>query len=248
MTRTVAAVAAIYETITGYDREDEMSVDRPVKSWLVAAARGLGGLRIGIARAGQFRSVDPEIETAVHQAAMVFADLGATMHDIDLGDPDSPHTLLKLPVPTNIAARNRERPRQNPETFGPDVRERVSLSRSPAVADYADWLRLIERRRMQMRRLFESVDIIAVSTVPSPAPLATESADMIDQRGATWLTFIWSYLQLPGLSAPCSFIASNLPIGMQLIGPQWSGARLLADVALYQNVTGFHRGRPPPYV
>ena len=225
-----------------------MSVDRPVKSWLAAAARGLGGLRIGIARAGQFRSVDPAIETAVHQAAMVFADLGATMHDIDLGDPDSPHTRLKLPVPTNIAARNRERPRQHPETFGPDMRERVSLGLTTAVADYADWLRLIERWRMEVRRLFESVDIVAVSTVPSPAPLATESADMIDHRGATRLTFIWSYLQLPGLSAPCSFTGSNLPIRMQLIGPQWSGARLLAAVALYQYVTGFHRGQPPPYV
>jgi aspartyl-tRNA(Asn)/glutamyl-tRNA(Gln) amidotransferase subunit A len=39
----------------------------------------------------------------------------------------------------------------------------------------------------------------------------------------------------------------NLPIGMQLIGPQWSEARLLAVGAAYQDVTDFHRRRPPAY-
>ncbi|HEY3624475.1 MAG TPA: amidase [Roseiarcus sp.] len=49
MARTMAAIAAVYEAIAGYDPEDELRVDQPVESWLNAAARGLGGLRIGIA-------------------------------------------------------------------------------------------------------------------------------------------------------------------------------------------------------
>ena len=75
-----------------------------------------------------------------------------------------------------------------------------------------------------------------------------ESADLIATTARlTGLTFIWSYLQLPALSVPCGFTASNLPIGMQLIGPQWSEARLLAAGATYQDVTDFHRRRPPAY-
>ena len=65
--------------------------------------------------------------------------------------------------------------------------------------------------------------------------------------GLTRLTFMWSYLQLPALSAPCGFTPSKLPIAMQLIGPQWSEARLLAAGAAYQDVTDFHRRRPPAY-
>ncbi len=248
MARTVAAVAAIYEAIAGYDPEDELSVDRSVESWLNAAARGLCGLHIGIARAGQFKDVDPAIETAVRKAATVLADLGATVRDVDLGDPDSLHARLKLLVPTNIAARNRKRLEEHPETFGPDVRERMSLGLTTSGADYADWLRLIEGWRMQVRRQFESIDMIVTPTVASPAPLAAASADMIaTTAGLTRLTFIWSYLQLPALSVPCGFTASNLPIGMQLIGPQWSDARLLAAGAAYQDVTDFHRRRPPAY-
>jgi aspartyl-tRNA(Asn)/glutamyl-tRNA(Gln) amidotransferase subunit A len=63
--------------------------------------------------------------------------------------------------------------------------------------------------------------------------------------GLTRLTFPWSYLQLPALSVPCGFTRANLPIGMQIIGPQWSEARLLATGAAYQEVTDFHRRRPP---
>jgi aspartyl-tRNA(Asn)/glutamyl-tRNA(Gln) amidotransferase subunit A len=248
MARTVAAVASVYEAIAGYDPEDELSVDQPVESWLNAAARGLGGLRIGVARPGQFQDVDPAIEAASRKATIVLAELGATVRDIDLGDPDSLHARLKLLVPTNIAARNRERLKERPETFGPDVRERMSLGLTTTGADYADWLRLIEGWQMQVRRQFESIDIIVTPTVASPAPLAAASADMIaTTAGLTRLTFIWSYLRLPALSVPCGFTALNLPIGMQLIGPQWSEARLLAAGAAYQDVTDFHRRRPPAY-
>jgi aspartyl-tRNA(Asn)/glutamyl-tRNA(Gln) amidotransferase subunit A len=124
----------------------------------------------------------------------------------------------------------------------------MSLGLTTTGADYADWLRLIEGWQMQVRRQFESIDIIVTPTVASPAPLAAASADMIaTTAGLTRLTFIWSYLRLPALSVPCGFTALNLPIGMQLIGPQWSEARLLAAGAAYQDVTDFHRRRPPAY-
>ncbi|HEY3624474.1 MAG TPA: amidase family protein [Roseiarcus sp.] len=61
------------------------------------------------------------------------------------------------------------------------------------------------------------------------------------------MTFTWSCLRLPALWVPWGFTASNLPVGMQLIGPQWSEARLLAAGAAYQGATDFHRRRPPAY-
>jgi aspartyl-tRNA(Asn)/glutamyl-tRNA(Gln) amidotransferase subunit A len=246
MARTVVEAASLYEAIAGFDSEDEFSVDRPVESWFEVAARGLGGVRIGIARPGQFADVDPEIDRAVRDAMKVLADLGATVSDVDLGDFDGLHAKLKLLVPTAIAARNRVRLQEHPETFGPDVLKRMSLGLTTTGADYADWLRLIEAWRMRVHRLFESVDVIVTPTVPSVAPLAASASDMITTTaGLTRLTFPWSYLQLPALSVPCGFTRTNLPIGMQIIGPQWSEARLLATGAAYQEVTDFHRRRPP---
>ena len=123
---------------------------------------------------------------------------------------------------------------------------------SPGLAttgtDYADWLRLIERWRMRVRGLFEAVDVILTPTVGSPAPSASAAADMIGTTGQlTRLTFVWSYAGVPALSVPCGFTGAALPVGVQLIGPQWSEARLLAIGAAYQEATDFHERRPPEF-
>ena len=90
------------------------------------------------------------------------------------------------------------------------------------------------------------MDVILTPTVAVPAPLVAAVSDMIGTTaGLTRLRFVWSYPQLPALSVPCGFMAANVPVGMQLVGPQWSDARLLAVGAIYQDATDFHRRRPP---
>ena len=49
---------------------------------------------------------------------------------------------------------------------------------------------------------------------------------------------------LPALSVPCGF-SDGLPVGMQLIGPHLSEARLLQIGHAYEQATEWHRQRPP---
>ncbi len=246
MARTVVEAARLYEAIAGYDPEDELSVDRPVESWCNALPRGIGGLRIGVPGPGFFDGIDPDVAQAAQGATRTFADLGAHLRTIDIDEAHDLHTRLKLLVPTHVAARNRERLAKAPETFGPDVRERMSPGLKTTGTDYAGWLRLIERWRMRVRGLFEAVDVILTPTVGSPAPKASAAADMIGTTGQlTRLTFVWSYAGVPALSVPCGFTSAALPVGVQLVGPPWSEARLLAIGAAYQEATDFHDRRPP---
>ena len=53
------------------------------------------------------------------------------------------------------------------------------------------------------------------------------------------------HARIPALTIPCGFTAAGLPIGMQLVGPQWTEARLLAIGVAYQDATDFQRRRPP---
>jgi aspartyl-tRNA(Asn)/glutamyl-tRNA(Gln) amidotransferase subunit A len=48
----------------------------------------------------------------------------------------------------------------------------------------------------------------------------------------------------PAISIPCGFTRNGLPIGLQLIGPYWSEARLLSIALAYEDGTEWHRRRP----
>ena len=54
-----------------------------------------------------------------------------------------------------------------------------------------------------------------------------------------------NFLGLPALSVPCGFDGRGVPIGLQMIGPAGSEARLLATAARLQATTDWH-GRCPP--
>jgi aspartyl-tRNA(Asn)/glutamyl-tRNA(Gln) amidotransferase subunit A len=49
---------------------------------------------------------------------------------------------------------------------------------------------------------------------------------------------------LPAVSIPCGFSSQNLPIGMQIIGPQLGETRILQTAAFYQGMTDWHTREP----
>jgi amidase len=49
---------------------------------------------------------------------------------------------------------------------------------------------------------------------------------------------------LPAVTVPAGFTADGLPVGLELLGPAWSDARLLALAYAFEQTTG-HRRAPP---
>jgi aspartyl-tRNA(Asn)/glutamyl-tRNA(Gln) amidotransferase subunit A len=44
---------------------------------------------------------------------------------------------------------------------------------------------------------------------------------------------------------PCGFTRDGLPIGLQIAGPRFGEARVLALAHAYQRITDWHRRMPP---
>src|SRR5690606_1999433 len=93
--------------------------------------------------------------------------------------------------------------------------------------------------------VFKDVDVLVTPVAPSPAFKIGEKAnDPLSMYLADVFTLPSSCAGVPALSVPCGFAAGNLPVGLQLIGPQFSEELLLKVGAAYEQSTEWHKQRP----
>ena len=90
------------------------------------------------------------------------------------------------------------------------------------VEDYAAAVEIAEEGRRAIADVFKSVDVIMTVAASGEAPLGLQST------GDTVFNRAWTLAQVPCLTLPGAQGATGLPIGIQLIGPRFADARLLA--------------------
>jgi aspartyl-tRNA(Asn)/glutamyl-tRNA(Gln) amidotransferase subunit A len=96
-------------------------------------------------------------------------------------------------------------------------------------------------------RAFGSVDLLLGPTTPTVAfKLGAETDDPITMYLNDMYTIGANLAGLPAISLPCGF-AAGLPIGLQLIGPQFAEQRLLNVAHRYQGATDWHERAPAAY-
>jgi aspartyl-tRNA(Asn)/glutamyl-tRNA(Gln) amidotransferase subunit A len=98
----------------------------------------------------------------------------------------------------------------------------------------------------EFARAFETVDVIAMPTSPTPAfELGARVSDPVQMYLADTFTVGASLAGLPGISVPCGFTSEpRLPVGLQLIGKPWEEARVLSAAETYERATAWWRERP----
>jgi aspartyl-tRNA(Asn)/glutamyl-tRNA(Gln) amidotransferase subunit A len=241
----VTTVAAIYEAIAGYDPADPISVRQPVESFLTAVTRGVRGVRIGVPKRFFFDDLDPDLGRLMEQAFALYTSLGAEIRPIDLPEAEKIQAVM-TPMLLSDAADFHRAALENPQSgLGADIRERMMIGYNASGRDYAQAMRAKERWTRSVAETFASVDAVLTPTVKGPAPLAQQSQAMIAAtKDLTRFTFVWSFAEVPALSVPCGFTHDGLPLGMQLIGPWWGEAGLLALGHAFQQETDYHLRRP----
>ena len=94
-------------------------------------------------------------------------------------------------------------------------------------------------------KAFESVDLLAGPTVPSPAFAIGEK---IDDPIQMYLNDVYtigpSLAGIPAISVPAGMV-DELPVGLQLMGRPFAEADVLRAAHAYQLETDWHRLWPP---
>lgn len=259
LARAASDAAAVLQIIAGRDPHDATTADVPVPDYTAELDEEVKGLRIGVSRALLGEGVHPEVSAAIERSMGFYRDLGAEIVDVDL-----PHAKYAIAVyyiiATAEASSNLARfdgvrygfraegapalrdmyRRTRDEGFGAEVKRRIMLGTYVLSAGYYDAYYLKAQKvrtllRQDFASAFEKCDAVLTPTTPTPAFLFGEK---VDDPLAMYLNDIYTVTAnlagIPGISVPCGLSSDGLPIGLQLLGPNWSEARLLHLAHAYQ--------------
>jgi aspartyl-tRNA(Asn)/glutamyl-tRNA(Gln) amidotransferase subunit A len=134
--------------------------------------------------------------------------------------------------------------------FGAEVKRRILIGTYVLSHGYYDAYYIKAQR---LRRLiaqdfvaaFRKCDVIMGPTSPSTAfRIGEKAADPVQMYLSDIFTIAVNLAGLPGMSIPCGFDGSGLPVGLQLIGNYFSEARMLNVAHQYQQATDWHARMP----
>jgi aspartyl-tRNA(Asn)/glutamyl-tRNA(Gln) amidotransferase subunit A len=88
--------------------------------------------------------------------------------------------------------------------------------------------------RQDFLNAYKEVDAILTPTSPTPAFKRGAKADPLAMYLCDIYTIGVNLAGLPGISVPCGFSQTGLPIGLQIIGQPFQEAELLAIAQTYE--------------
>jgi aspartyl-tRNA(Asn)/glutamyl-tRNA(Gln) amidotransferase subunit A len=140
--------------------------------------------------------------------------------------------------------------RSRAEGFGPEVKRRImlgtyALSAGYYEAYYAKALRVRRLIRQDYLDAFQTVDLIGGPVSATPAfKLGEKTDDPLAMYLVDLYTVGTNLAGVGGISFPCGFTKSGLPIGFQLQAPPLAEPLLLQAADRFQRLTDWHRRRP----
>ncbi|HEX6571123.1 MAG TPA: Asp-tRNA(Asn)/Glu-tRNA(Gln) amidotransferase subunit GatA [Steroidobacteraceae bacterium] len=275
LARSAEDAALLLEAMAGFDPRDSTSVDTPVPRYTAELKQPLQGLRIGLIREFFGEGLDPAVERCVREAIALLQREGAVIKDVSL--PSLPlsvptyYVVAPAECSSNLSrfdgvrfGHRCEQPkdlldlyrRSRGEGFGEEVKRRIMTGTYVLSAGYYDayYLKAQKCRALiagDFARAFGEVDVVLSPTSPTAAfKLGAKTSDPI----AMYLNDIYSIAAnlagLPGISIPCGFVneaGTELPVGLQLVGPHFGESRLLSVSHQYQLRTEWHKRAPKGY-
>ena len=258
-------LALLLDAMAGFDRRDSTSIDRPKEHYAEALQLPIRGLKIGLPKEYSGEGIEPGVRRAVEEAARWFASQGASMVELELPNARLGVAVYYIIAPAE-ASSNLSRfdgvrygyraekfddlfdmyCRTRAEGFGAEVKQRILAGTYVLSHGYYDayYLQAQKVRRLiagDFTAAFGKCDLILGPTSPTTAfPIGAKTDDPVQMYLNDIFTVPAPLAGLPALSVPCGFDERGLPVGLQMMGPHFSEARLLGAAHAYQQATDWH--------
>jgi aspartyl-tRNA(Asn)/glutamyl-tRNA(Gln) amidotransferase subunit A len=251
--RTVDDAARVLSTISGPDPLDATTVDHPPMQ-VPKALPDLRGLTIGLPQEYFPADLDTGVAAALRRTTDKIRELGGKVREVSLPNSSYAVPTYYIIAPAEAAAnlarydgvrygKRRVGPEGDiralyrttrGEGFGEEVRRRILVGTYVLSAGYYDayYAKAQQVRALiaeDFRRVFDSgIDLLLTPTTPTPAFKAGEKTeDPVAMYLADVFVCSMSLAGLPAMSLPVGR-SEGLPIGAQLVAPQFGEELLLA--------------------
>ena len=264
ITKTVRDCAFLYSVLAGRDPCDSTTVELPHPVEM-PGGEDLRGLRIGVPRElNEAEGIEPGVAAAVQAAIAKLEELGAEVGEcslplsVEYGMPCY-YLIMPAEASSNLARYDGVRyghradtdgdltalyARTRWEGFGDEPKRRIMVGTYALSAGYYDaYYGQAQKVRTVIKRehdaLFETFDALVSPTSPTVAfPLGARTADPLAMYLSDLLTIPSCMAGLPGLSVPCG-LSEGLPVGLQLVGPQFGENTLFRIGHVLEHALGF---------
>ena len=262
--RNVRDCALLYSIIAGRDPCDSTTVELP-SAVTLPEGEDLTGLRVGVPREfNEHEAIEPGVREAVQHAIELCRALGAEVgdcslpHSVEYGMPCY-YLIAPAEASSNLARydgvrfgyrspNGRDRlemyERTRDEGFGEEPKRRIMVGTYALSAGYYDaYYGQAQKVRTVLARehaqAFERFDVLISPTSPTVAfELGARTASPLAMYLSDLLTIPSCMAGLPGLNVPCG-LSEGLPVGLQLIGPQFSENTLFRIGHALEQAIGF---------
>ena len=270
MATSVKDLAMIAESISGHDPKDGTTNPLEVPNYFKDLNSDIKGLKVGIPKEYFVDGMEAGVRAAVEAAIEEIKKLGGEVSEVSLPNTKYGSLVYAIVCPSEVSSNLARYDgiryghstqagkdllevysKSRAEGFGDEAKRRIMTGTYVLSAGYYDayYKKAQAVRRLIMNEfeeVFKQVDVLLAPSSPNVAQVLGEAANNpLHGYIADQLNIPGSLAGLPALSVPCGFAEPaeggvQLPVGLQIIGPQWGDQTVFNVGAAFQEATVWH--------
>lgn len=267
ITANVEDAALVMEIIGKQCEKDSTSLAAPSEEYLSNFSDDIAGWKIGVP--WQFlEGLRPDVKDNFQASLEILKQKGAELVDVDLSILKHAlpvyYILATAEASTNLARFDGIRygvrsaraktldevyDMSKEDGFGAEVKRRIMLGTYVLSAGYQDayYKKAQKVRTLMLRRykeIFRTCQLVATPVSPTEAFGIGAIKDPLEMYLADIYTIPINLCGLPSVSVPCGFTANNLPLGLQLTGPQKHDFNVLQAAHVFDAAANYSSHMP----
>ncbi len=245
--RTARDAGAILTVIAGCDRSDPTSSLEPVADYAADLTLPRPP-RVGVDW-GQMAAFDEDTKSLLARVVDTLVGIGWPVGEVELPALDRIVAAFAKMRAVETASAHAETYPARADEYGPIFRGMLDAGHRLTAVEYQRCVQQRREFRESLRRVFHDVDLVLMPSrgIGSPTVAAMralgQDAELTAALAAPTAPFNVS--GNPAICLPAGLTPAGVPIGFQFIGREFEERLLVQAGQAFQQVTTFHRRRPP---